>query len=131
MKDAIGDSNPGTKDEGTTKPDRDDLLEYGSATDYRSLVARLHYLAPDRADIAFSAEELARTMSKPTEGCWDKLKLLGRHLVTQPRMVVTGKWQDVPPTVKIYADADWAGCKATRKSTSGGCIVLGGHLLKS
>ena len=25
------------------------------------------------------------------------------------------------------SDANWAGCKATRKSTSGGCVLLGKH----
>ena len=31
----------------------------------------------------------------------------------------------------IYSDTDWAGCPRTRKSTSGGCLVLGRHLVKS
>ena len=34
-------------------------------------------------------------------------------------------------TVAVYSDADWAGYKITRKSTSGGCITIGGHLVKS
>ena len=32
--------------------------------------------------------------------------------------------------MKTFSDADWAGCKATRKSTTGGCVMLGGHVLK-
>ena len=39
-------------------------------------------------------------------------------------------WQEVS-RVDIYSDTDWAGCAKTRKSTSGGCVVLGGHLIKS
>ncbi len=31
----------------------------------------------------------------------------------------------------MYTDTDWAGCPRTRKSTSGGCIMLGSHALKS
>ncbi len=31
----------------------------------------------------------------------------------------------------MYADTDWAGCAKTRKSTSGGCLVVGCHLIKS
>ena len=32
--------------------------------------------------------------------------------------------------ISVYVDTDWAGCFKTRKSTSGGAIVRGGHLLK-
>jgi hypothetical protein len=33
--------------------------------------------------------------------------------------------------IKVYVDSDWAGCKSTRKSTSGGAITWAGGLLKS
>ena len=32
--------------------------------------------------------------------------------------------------IDVYSDTDWAGCIKTRKSTSGGCIMLGSHLIK-
>ena len=32
--------------------------------------------------------------------------------------------------IDVYADTDWAGCAKTRKSTSGGCIMLGAHTIK-
>ena len=32
--------------------------------------------------------------------------------------------------VVTYSDADWAGCKQTRKSTIGGCIIVGKHTIK-
>ena len=41
------------------------------------------------------------------------------------------KWQQVPSKVRIFTDADWAGCKESRKSTSGGCICVGSHCLKT
>ena len=31
----------------------------------------------------------------------------------------------------VYTDTDWAGCPRTRKSTSGGCIMLNGHSIKT
>jgi len=32
--------------------------------------------------------------------------------------------------VDVYTDTDWAGCVKTRKSTSGGCLMLGSHAIK-
>ena len=33
--------------------------------------------------------------------------------------------------LEAYSDTDWAGCLRTRKSTSGGCLLLGSHVLKT
>ena len=32
--------------------------------------------------------------------------------------------------MKVYVDTDFAGCKATRRSTSGGLVMLGGHCIR-
>ena len=34
-------------------------------------------------------------------------------------------------SIDTYSDTDWAGCPRTRKSTSGGVILLGSHILKT
>ena len=88
-------------------------------------------LTTDRADLAFAVKELARTMSKPTSVCWEKLKRLGRYLVGKPRAILRFIWQEMPRKINIYTDADWAGCKRTSRSTSGGSIMLGRHTLKT
>ena len=31
----------------------------------------------------------------------------------------------------VYTDTDWAGCPRTRKSTNGGCALLGSHTIKT
>jgi len=43
------------------------------------------------------------------------------------------KWQSEDEATKIrgYTDSDWAGCRKTRKSTSGGAIMLGMHCLRT
>ena len=46
-------------------------------------------------------------------------------------MVCWFDWQDKSPNLQIFTDAGWAGCKVTRKSTSGGCVLRGTHLIKS
>ena len=33
--------------------------------------------------------------------------------------------------MQTYSDSDYAGCVLTRRSTSGGCMMVGRHLLKS
>ena len=100
------------------------------ATQYRAIVARCNYLAPDRPDIAFAVKELARKMAKPNQGDWTRLKRSGRYLQGKPRLQQYYDWQDRQGTLKAFSDADWAGCKATRKSTTGGCLMLGKHILK-
>jgi len=131
LTDAKGVVTPGTKDEGTTKADCEKPLEGHKASEYRAHTARLNYLTTDRPDIAFSVKELARTMSAPTNGCWDKLKRLARYLLHAPRMILKFDFQKFPDKMKTYTDADWAGCKTTRKSTSGGAIEPGGHTIKT
>ena len=99
-------------------------------TAFRGAAARANYLAADRLDCQFAAKEVCRWMSRPTEGSWNALKRLCRYLVGLPRLVWLYKWQRVE-TIDVYTDTDWAGCPRTRKSTSGGCILLGSHALKS
>ena len=98
---------------------------------FRSIAARLNYLAADRPDIAFAVKEVARTMSAPKQGCWDRLKRIGRYLLQSPRVVMKFGWQPTPNELTIYTDADWAGDKTHRKSTSGGCLMIGTHVKKT
>ena len=51
-------------------------------------------------------------------------------MVGHKRLVYRYPWQEAE-RVDTYSDTDWAGCAKTRKSTSGGCLLLGRHLLKS
>ena len=130
LADAKSVATPGTKEEGQTQEDADVLLGDRDATAYRAIVARCNYLAPDRLDIAFSVKELARKMSKPNRGDWTKLKRLGRYLSGKPRLLQHYDLQGSQRVLKAFSDADWAGCEATRKSTTGGCLTLGTHVLK-
>ncbi len=69
-------------------------------------------------------------MASPTESAWTALKRLCRYLVGLPRMVYVYDYQSAD-TVEVYTDTDWAGCPRTRKSTSGGCVLLGNHTIKT
>ena len=69
-------------------------------------------------------------MSKPTDLAMGALKRLARYLRARPRMVFSYDRQEAD-TFEVYTDTDWAGCVLTRKSTSGGCIMIGQHLIKA
>ena len=71
--------SPGAKEEGTTKEWHPNLLDEARTHEYRALVARANYLAPDGADISFAVKELARKMNAPTEEDWLRSKHLVRY----------------------------------------------------
>ena len=70
-------------------------------------------------------------MSAPTVEDWGKLVRLGRYLKGRPRVVLWYKYQEDPGAIEACSDTDWAGCRRTRRSTTGGLIRRGGHLLKT
>ena len=101
------------------------------AREYRALAARANYLAADRADIQYAVKDICRGMATPTRGGWRKLKRLGRYLVGKPRAILRYDLQERQTKITGFSDSDWAGCKRTAKSTSGGIIMKGSHLIKS
>ena len=105
-------------------------LDADEHTPYRGNGARGNYLGPDRPDIQYCAKEICRWMSAPTNLGQDALKRLCRYLLGRKRLVFKYPWQSTG-TLECYSDTDWAGCPKTRKLTSGGCLMLGAHLLKS
>ena len=124
-----GVSTPGCKRE--WDPAEENELDPKDATMYRALVARANYLAQDRSDVSFAVKELCRSMSSPTEGDWAALKRLGRYLVDKTRLKVSFPYQDVVRKLAVWVDTDYAGCRKTRKSTSGGIVMLGTHAIKA
>ena len=108
----------------------DFTLSADDATMYRALSARCNYLAQDRADISYSSKEQCREFSIPNRNSYIKLKRLVRYLCGLPRLVYKYHWQSMPAELDCYTDTDFAGCKETRRSTSGGVIMVGGCCVK-
>ena len=136
MEDAKSVVSPCVKDEEGEEDgeglDLDELLDAEEGTAFRRLAARANYLAADRADIAYAVKGLCRDMSAPKVSSWRKLKRLARYLVGTKRLVLRYPRQNMQePVIDVYTDSDWAGCKRTRKSTSGGMCCIGGGLIKS
>ena len=85
----------------------------------------------DRPDLMYASKECSRQMSRPTNGAWAAMKRIGRYLLAKPRVVHVFQWQEMPMTLTAFSDSNWAGCKRTRKSTSGSCFMHGAHLIKA
>jgi hypothetical protein len=96
---------------------------------FRSFAARANYLALDRPDLSQATKELCRRMSAPRAADLRALSRVARYLVGAARVVYEYPWQS-RPGLRAYTDSDFAGCVATRRSTSGGAALLGAHLLK-
>jgi hypothetical protein len=87
---------------------------------YRSMIGSLLYLCASRPDIMLSVCMCARFQADPKEVHLRAVKSILIYLVYTPKF---GLWYPRGSTFDLigYFDADWAGCKINRKSTSGTC----------
>ena len=97
---------------------------------FKGLAARANYLSADRPDCQIAAEEACRPMARPTLLAKDALKMLCKYLIGRQRLVSTFPYQSAG-TSKVYSNTGCAGCPRTRKSTSGACLVMCRHVLKT
>ena len=131
LQDAKGVTSPGEDGKAWLELEEANPLEPKTASEYRALAARLNYLALDRPDIQFAVKEVCRGMAQPTVGDKRKLKRLARYLIERPRLVSKFAYQEDGGEVEGYSDSDWAGCRRTAKSTSGGAVMVGSHCVKT
>nr|GFB98874.1 hypothetical protein [Tanacetum cinerariifolium] len=108
-----------------------DLNQNGTlvdATKYRSMIGALMYLTSSRPDIVHSTCLCAQYQAKPTVKHLKEVKRIFRYL---RGTVNTGLWytKDYGFELTGFSDADYAGCKDSFKSTSGGAQFLGEKLL--
>ncbi|GJT03234.1 retrovirus-related pol polyprotein from transposon TNT 1-94 [Tanacetum coccineum] len=111
--------------------DKLDLDQNGTlvdATKYRSIIGALMYLTSSKLDIVHATCLCARYQAKPTEKHLKKVKRIFRYLWGTINM---GLWytKDFGFELTGFSDADYAGCKETFKSTSGGAQFLGEKLV--
>jgi hypothetical protein len=110
--------------------EREEVDSY-EATSFRGLVARVNFLSQDCPELQYPAKELSREMSSPKVGSWKRLKKVARFMVKRRRVVWRFEWQAEVDTVEVYSDSDWGGKVGSRKSTSGGAILMGKHCIKT
>ena len=92
---------------------------------------KMNYLAMDRPDLQYAAKEACRHMSRPTRASIEKLRRIAKYLMRRPRLVWTFEMQELPKVLDVQVDANWAGCRISRKSTSGGSMMWGLHCVKT
>ena len=126
-----GITTAGAQQEEQASEDNTAALEGNDVTLFRGLAARCNYLALDRPDLQYAAKEVCREMSSPTLQSLAKLRRVGQYLYGKPRLVWAFEYQQPPTSIDVYVDANWAACRRTRKSTSGGCAMLGRHCIKT
>ena len=122
-------TTPGTKEEESKGSQANDPVSKEEAARYRSTACLLNYLALDRPDISFATKEVCRRLTEPDRTDIVRLKRIIRYLKGVPRVIWRFKWQAPVDELSLFSDSDWAGCRRTRRSTSGGVVMLGGHLI--
>ena len=70
-------------------------------------------------------------MSSPNQQSLAKLKRLARYLKRERQWGQVLEYGKMAEELTVFTDSDWAGCKETRKSSSAGVLMLGGHSMKA
>ncbi|KAD7477395.1 hypothetical protein E3N88_00531 [Mikania micrantha] len=107
----------------TTQLDADLKGKSVDETLYRCMIGSLMYLTASRPDIMFATCVCARFQAAPKESHLIVVKRIFRYLQGTQSL---GIWYSTGHSCKLvaFSDSDYAGCKLTRKSTSGGCQFL-------
>ena len=108
--------------------DADEDGESVDQKEYRSMIGSLLYLTATRPDIHFAVCLCARFQASPRTSHRQAVKRIMRYLRFTPEF---GLWYSASSTLSLcgYSDADFAGCRLDRKSTSGTCQFLGSSLV--
>ena len=97
-------------------------------TYFRSLAGKLQYLTITRPDIQFAVNFICQRMHSPTISDFGLLKRILRYIKGTITMGFHIR-KDSNLLLSGYCDSDWAGCKETRRSTTGFCTILGKNLI--
>ncbi|KAJ8756354.1 hypothetical protein K2173_025166 [Erythroxylum novogranatense] len=95
---------------------------------YRRCIGALQYACLTRPDLSYAVNKLSQYMSTPTDIHWQACKRVLRYVketLTQGLLLVPSS----TTSLQVFTDADWAGDKADRRSTSGFAAYLGKNLI--
>jgi hypothetical protein len=108
--------------------DKDSLGKSVNVTLYRGMIGSMLYLKASRPDIMYSTCLCTLYQADPKESHLTDVKRIFRYLKGTPNL---GLWypKDSGFDLIAYSDSNFSGCKLDRKSTTGGCQLLGGKLI--
>jgi hypothetical protein len=112
----------------TTALDVDEEGEYVDMKEYRSMIGSLLYLTAMRPNIQFSVCLCACFQASPRTSHRQAVKSIFKYLRHTPDF---GLWYSTSSSLARhgFSDADFAGCRLDRKSTSGTCLFFFGVLV--
>ncbi|KAK8928682.1 hypothetical protein KSP39_PZI017093 [Platanthera zijinensis] len=96
---------------------------------YRRLVRKLIFLTVTIPNISFDVGIASRYMHTPRRSHLQAVERILRYLKTAPGQGLVYKTSSSAPTLVAYSDVDYACSLDDRRSTSGLCTYLGGHLI--
>jgi hypothetical protein len=107
------------------------LLDYSEQLKYQSMVGGLLYAANiTRIDVSYIVGQLCRYTSKPSKHHMQAAQRVIRYLYqTKSFCLIFGRNKQDKLQLIAYSDSDWAGDKATAKSTSGVIIKFNGDVI--
>ncbi|KAL0641513.1 hypothetical protein Bca4012_102924 [Brassica carinata] len=92
------------------------------------MVGKLIYLTITRPDICFAVNQVSQHMQAPKVHHWKMVDRILRYLSGSHGQ---GVWMGCNGSTEVvgYCDADWAGDRVDRRSTTGYCTFIGGNLV--
>ena len=131
VKDSKSLCTPGIAETGAEAAEAEVELMGSEMTKFRSVCARVNFLSQDRPELQFASGAISSSMSKPTESAMKSLKRMARFLNRRSRLIQWFPFGSAPEEVEAFADSDWAGNRKNARSTSGGVVKFGGHVVKT
>uniref|UniRef100_A0A1J3DVK1 Retrovirus-related Pol polyprotein from transposon TNT 1-94 n=2 Tax=Noccaea caerulescens TaxID=107243 RepID=A0A1J3DVK1_NOCCA len=95
---------------------------------YRRIVGKLIYLTLTRPDLCFAVNQVSQFMQAPLECHWIMVDRILRYIRGTSDQ---GIWMGCNGSTDLvgYCDADYAGDRGDRRSTTGYCTFIGGNLV--
>jgi hypothetical protein len=119
MAEANGVSTPASREESNNMKDVSGKVPYHEAVD-----SLMYLMVATHPDIAFAVNKAARVMDKPAEKDWNDVRHVFHYLRATNSYGL--KYTRGSTELKVFSDADFAGDKATRRSTTGIVTMFSG-----
>ncbi|KAM0019206.1 putative RNA-directed DNA polymerase [Helianthus debilis subsp. tardiflorus] len=106
----------------------EDGAELADKERYQRMVGKLIYLSHTRPDIAYAVGVVSQFMHQPQTSHMEAVLRIIRYLKGTTGHGILFK-SNGHSEIQAYTDADWAGDKGTRRSTSGYFTMVGGNIV--